>query len=253
MLRRILACLAVVLYVGACCAGIHGPSHSIIPALEDDTVALQRDNDGEWQNYCAGEWISPTEFITASHCVETAGMDELTEAIHQLAPDLVVWSPIGQEIRYANHSDVVLGVKIPRKGKIVAFDPDDDLALVSASGGTHSFAPVAIEDPAPGDEIHVEGHPVGLLAWTYKHGFVSKYRDDLIFRGHRVARLQLDVEIHPGNSGGGAFNTRGELVGICSFSVHNYPDLGFFVGADLVRPFLKSYYTKQLTHKGKGE
>ena len=150
-------------------------------------------------------------------------------------PGLQQWSPVGQEALYQTEDDVDKGLLVPRSSKVVAFDPEDDLALlVTAKPPAHTSAPVADGIPPVGSEVHVVGHPL-RLAWTYTHGYVVGYRYD---EDDKITRLQLDVIVHPGNSGGGAFDSEGRLVGICSFLIADQPGLSFFVGPDLINPFL---------------
>jgi S1-C subfamily serine protease len=49
--------------------------------------------------------------------------------------------------------------------------------------------------------------------------------------------MQVSAPVWFGNSGGGAFNDEGEIVGIASFIMKG-PSLGFFIPVDSIRPFL---------------
>lgn len=50
--------------------------------------------------------------------------------------------------------------------------------------------------------------------------------------------LQLSGAVWLGNSGGGAFNEDGELIGVCSWIDEGYPGVAFFVHADHVRDLM---------------
>lgn len=88
-----------------------------------------------------------------------------------------------------------------------------------------------------GEAIYVIGHPVGIFNWTVTFGHVSK-------PAHRAQRLNvglsmtamrppihLSVVVYPGNSGGGAFDKDGNLVGIVQAGMRGGPGLSFAVSA----------------------
>ncbi|CAN5889592.1 hypothetical protein BH23PLA1_BH23PLA1_25900 [soil metagenome] len=65
-----------------------------------------------------------------------------------------------------------------------------------------------------GQEVFAVGNPVGL-GWTYTRGVVSALRQERFGR-RNVPIIQTDTSITYGNSGGGLYNARGELIGINS-------------------------------------
>jgi S1-C subfamily serine protease len=52
--------------------------------------------------------------------------------------------------------------------------------------------------------------------------------------------LQVQVPVAPGNSGGGAFDDGGHLVGLMDGMLETLPGEGFFVPVEVIRPFLKA-------------
>lgn len=71
-----------------------------------------------------------------------------------------------------------------------------------------------------GDFVFTLGTPSDLAyADTLTAGVVSGLDRELVVNGHRRTYLQIDATLNPGNSGGGLFDERGELVGINSAKV----------------------------------
>jgi S1-C subfamily serine protease len=118
---------------------------------------------------------------------------------------------------------------------VLKHDQTHDLALLKVNKikdvPNHHVAPIAASAPLIGEKLSIYGHVVGMT-WTYTQGLVSAYREEN-FRpvesdGKRGPYMQVAGEVFKGNSGGGAFNDRGELVGIASFMVPA-PNECFFV------------------------
>lgn len=106
------------------------------------------------------------------------------------------------------------------KGKVIAFDPIKDLALVeldSVPAGTAGI-PLAKEDPEPGDSVHVIGNSTGGRGglFGYNTGFV---RNDFL-HGQQGAfcfyALCHQAPTNRGDSGGPVVNDEGELVAVIS-------------------------------------
>ncbi|MQB00210.1 MAG: trypsin-like serine protease [Actinobacteria bacterium] len=67
-------------------------------------------------------------------------------------------------------------------------------------------ARVSCRRPRVGDEVYAIGHPLGE-DWSVTFGHIS---------ADRGAYLQTDLNVLPGNSGGGLFNSDGKLIGLPS-------------------------------------
>ena len=100
-----------------------------------------------------------------------------------------------------------------KSAKIVGTDSRTDLAVVKVDGDTSMpFVKFAPDDVRVGDWVVAVGNPFGL-GGTVTAGIVSA-------RGRDVAGsaygdfLQIDAAINMGNSGGPAFNLKGEVVGV---------------------------------------
>ncbi len=97
--------------------------------------------------------------------------------------------------------------------KVVGTDPKTDLALIKVDG-KKDFAFVKFADHAPriGDWVVAVGNPFGL-GGTVTAGIVSARGRD-IGAGPYDDYIQIDAPINKGNSGGPAFDTEGNVIGV---------------------------------------
>lgn len=58
------------------------------------------------------------------------------------------------------------------------------------------------------------GNPLGELGGTVTSGIISALNRDILIEGTSLNLLQTSAAVNRGNSGGGLFNARGELIGI---------------------------------------
>lgn len=273
----IMLVLALVTLLPACCVhnNVKQPQPLTVPTVESmmqTTVALVKwvgvtgvDEDGdpeygevdpekdpkaELRSYCAGVWIDRDVILTAEHCVHDLGQpkeDPLSRMFRMLRglpePE---WDPTGQLLYFSMYGEVrdeSSGKKwrSSHRAKVLKVDPDHDLALVKVDPDeelrTHPVAALAT-NVTVGEDVQVIGHPSSLW-WTLTRGFVSQIRPhaDGPKKNSRIDVLQISAPIWFGNSGGGAFNAQGQLVGISSF-MRRGPNLAFFVDHQTIRTFL---------------
>lgn len=97
--------------------------------------------------------------------------------------------------------------------KVIGTDPKTDLALLKIDSAD-KFTPVkfAADKPRVGDWVVAVGNPFGL-GGTVTTGIISAAGRD-IGAGPYDNFLQIDAPINRGNSGGPAFNLKGEVVGV---------------------------------------
>lgn len=280
-MKKVLSVLliAVTMFLSACCVFniTRRPESKATMGeqLEQKTVAMVRyvanDEDGDvvpadentkgaWlAPYCSGVWINRDTFVTAGHCVESAGKPEEQQLIETMLEKMRVpreqwrafgiepWNPVGQAMYYSARVDIkdteTRKFRGCHTGKVLAYDLDHDLALVRALHNSADELPdhdVAIlaRSARVGEEVHIVGHTIGLW-WSYTHGYVAQNR--LNFPNYYkkpMNTLQVSAPVYYGNSGGGAFNADGELVGVMSW-IRTGPDLGFFVRYDEVEYMLR--------------
>lgn len=187
---------------------------SVIKRIKDSTVALVTEdkNDG-MKPYCSGVWVAEDVILTAHHCVN----DKMV-VLHVVHDDM-------------EHTGVSF---------IMDCDQDNDLVLLRVvTANTMPHPVVKIADSAwQGQRVHIMGHPAGLW-WTYIEGLMSSYREKGFFNSHFPTAYQISSATWFGNSGGGAFDDQGNLLGISSWISTLTPQLSFYIPRTTIQEFLK--------------
>ena len=109
-------------------------------------------------------------------------------------------------------------------GKVIYIDSKLDYALIQAESlkNTNSLPLCFANYPRPGQKVVALGSPLGI-AGTVIQGIVSAVREpteqlqDLV--PYYVTLIQTDAPISPGNSGGPLVNSKGEVIGINTWSL----------------------------------
>ncbi|MDI1266309.1 MAG: Do family serine endopeptidase [bacterium] len=97
--------------------------------------------------------------------------------------------------------------------KVIGADPRTDLALIKVEGRKDfPFAKLSDSKPRIGDWVLAVGNPFGL-GGTVTAGIVSASGRD-IGNGPYDDFIQIDAPVNKGNSGGPAFDTSGEVMGV---------------------------------------
>jgi serine protease Do len=97
--------------------------------------------------------------------------------------------------------------------KVIGTDARTDLALIKVEGASNfPFAKLSDGKPRIGDWVLAVGNPFGL-GGTVTAGIVSASGRD-IGNGPYDDFIQIDAPVNKGNSGGPAFNTEGEVMGV---------------------------------------
>ncbi len=97
--------------------------------------------------------------------------------------------------------------------KVIGTDARTDVALIKVEGGSNfPFANLSDGKPRIGDWVLAVGNPFGL-GGTVTAGIVSASGRD-IGNGPYDDFIQIDAPVNKGNSGGPAFNTEGEVMGV---------------------------------------
>lgn len=108
------------------------------------------------------------------------------------------------------------------EAEIYGIDRWSDLALLKIKEEGLSFATFA-KAPAGeekysymkvGETVVAIGNPLGELGGSVSVGVISALGREVRVEGMPMTLLQIDASVNPGNSGGGLFNLRGELIGI---------------------------------------
>lgn len=95
-----------------------------------------------------------------------------------------------------------------------------------------------------GEDVIAIGNPLGKLGGTVTKGIISALAREVEIDGISMTLLQTDAAVNPGNSGGGLFNKRGELIGIVNAKStgDNLDDLGYAIPIDKVYEIVQELY-----------
>ena len=118
-------------------------------------------------------------------------------------------------IQGANKVEVTLHNGESYPARIVGSDPANDIAVIKIDAKDLTTATIGDSSTVDvGDLAVAIGNPLGQLGGTATTGIISALDRTLDVEGTTLTLLQTDAAINGGNSGGGLFNSKGELIGI---------------------------------------
>ncbi len=98
---------------------------------------------------------------------------------------------------------------------VVGSDEKTDVAVLKIDATGLAFATIGDSDAlVVGDFALAVGNPLGSLGGTVTDGIISALNREIVVEGNPMTMLQTNAAVSPGNSGGGLFNSNGELIGI---------------------------------------
>ena len=122
------------------------------------------------------------------------------------------------------------------ESRLVARDPDVDLALLSIDAADLTpLKPVSVP-PRVGEMVFAFGHPWGQRN-TVTRGIVSALVSAQNRRGEKLPIVRSDATLAPGNSGGPLVNAHGEVIGINAMIVGG--DQSVSIAASVATEFVK--------------
>lgn len=128
--------------------------------------------------------------------------------------------------------------------RLLARDRYKDLALVQpeTSAQHFKFCPIQKSDALYiGQDVLVVGHPHGDF-YTVTNGIITNLN---YFWWTQCWVIKTNTLVNPGNSGGGMFNTKGELIGIISAmqldAFWQSTGIGIAISVREIHKFLKKY------------
>lgn len=135
--------------------------------------------------------------------------------------------------------------------QVVDFSPLYDLAILKISLENTPFLAFAPDEAKAGQTVYAVGSALGDLTGTFTAGTVSSPSRMI----GKIDCLQMDAAISPGNSGGPLVNSRGEVVGINTFSRTKGENLNFAIKTSVLDSLhrdknytvneFKEWYTKE--------
>lgn len=129
-------------------------------------------------------------------------------------------------------------------------DEKTDLAVIKLDSQPQGLIPAVIGKSSSlvvGETVVAIGNPLGNLGGTVTDGIISAIEREITVDSLDMVLLQTNAAVNPGNSGGGLFNTRGELIGIINAksSDVSIEGIGFAIPIDSA-----AYVTTSIIEKG---
>lgn len=127
------------------------------------------------------------------------------------------------------------------EAKIVAIVRGIDLALLELEDESffEEYPPATLSDELPriGGTVTALGYPLGGEALSITEGIVSRI-EHTGYKGNTLGlRIQVDVALNPGNSGGPVFMD-GDVIGLVFSGIPSAENIGYVIPTDEVRMFL---------------
>ena len=130
---------------------------------------------------------------------------------------------------------------------LVGTDAQTDVAVIKINAEGLTPAIYGNSDNLIIGEITVAiGNPLGELGGTVTDGIISALDREITVEGENMVLLQTNAAVSPGNSGGGLFNSKGELIGIVNAksSGENIEGLGFAIPINTAKPIISDLIEK---------
>ncbi|XP_051123302.1 protease Do-like 9 [Andrographis paniculata] len=153
-------------------------------------------------------------------------------------------------------------VKLKKRGSdtkylatVLAIGTECDIALLTVDDDEFwkGVSPVEFGDlPALQDAVTVVGYPIGGDTISVTSGVVSRIEILSYVHGStELLGLQIDAAINSGNSGGPAFNDKGNCVGIAfqSLKHEDVENIGYVIPTPVIMHFIQDY-EKNETYTG---
>lgn len=141
----------------------------------------------------------------------------------------------------ANKVQVTLHNGETYSARIIGSDQANDIAVIKIDAKGLTKATIGDSSTVDvGDLAVAIGNPLGQLGGTATTGIISALDRTLDIEGTTLTLLQTDAAINGGNSGGGLFNSKGELIGIVESkaSAVGVEGLGFALPINTVSPLI---------------
>ena len=129
------------------------------------------------------------------------------------------------------------------EAKLIGKDPQTDVAVVKIEAqGLKPAIYGNSENLIVGELTVAIGNPLGSLGGTVTDGIISALDREITVEGESMTLLQTNAAVSPGNSGGGLFNAKGELIGIVNAKStgESVEGLGFAIPINTARSIIES-------------
>jgi serine protease Do len=125
---------------------------------------------------------------------------------------------------------------------LIGSDSKTDLAVLKIKEtGLQSVVFGDSDKLVVGELVVAIGNPLGKLGGTVTEGIISALSREVSVDGKMMNLLQISAAVNPGNSGGGLFNSYGELIGIVNAksSGSGIEGLGFAIPVNIVKAVIE--------------
>jgi S1-C subfamily serine protease len=218
-----------------------------IARMKASTVAFMvQDEEGDFNTYCSGFFVSETEIMTADHCVMASVLINLPRELRMIGMALMEEEDLtGTEMIYTT-SGYMRGVNENPKeafvAKVVAEDRAHDAALlrVRRNNPAHLWLDVSHRMAEVGDQVGMMGAPANV-EYSYAAGVVSAIRYNISYPGFNKKGpfVQLNIATNGGNSGGPVINSdTGEVIGMLDFVNTRLDGYGFAIASTSLDNFM---------------
>lgn len=99
--------------------------------------------------------------------------------------------------------------------KVIGYDKDNDIAVIKIdASGLKAVKYGNSNQISVGDMAVIIGNPLGELGDSVTAGIISSTSREITLDNNTMNLIQTDASVNPGNSGGGLFNSKGQLIGV---------------------------------------
>ncbi|KAL1371644.1 hypothetical protein HN51_001884 [Arachis hypogaea] len=225
-------------------------------AVEVPPAAEAMEEDPVWENVVPGRVVPAMDSVVKVFCVHTEPNFSLPwQRKRQYSSSSSGFVIGGRRLLTNAHSvEHYTQVKVKKRGSDTKY-----LATVLAIGTECDIAMLAVDDdefwqgmspvefgnlPALQDAVTVVGYPIGGDTISVTSGVVSRIEILSYVHGStELLGLQIDAAINSGNSGGPAFNDKGNCVGIAfqSLKHEDAENIGYVIPTPVINHFIQDY------------
>ena len=138
----------------------------------------------------------------------------------------------------ASEITVTLSDGTSYKAGVFGYDPVGDIAVLTITEPNRKLCVASFindfDSVRVGDDLVVIGNPFKELTSSVTNGYVCAKDQKINIDGKILNLMQTDAAVNIGNSGGGVFNLKGELIGIANVKpqAEEIEGIGFAIPSD---------------------
>ncbi|KAI3768695.1 hypothetical protein L2E82_19525 [Cichorium intybus] len=221
---------------------------------DGDIVAAVADGPPPWES--VGKVVPSMDAVVKVFCVHTEPNFSLPwQRKRQYSSSSSGFIIGGRRVLTNAHSvEHHTQVKVKKRGSdtkylatVLAIGTECDIAMLTVNDDEfwEGISPLEFGDlPALQDAVTVVGYPIGGDTISVTSGVVSRIEILSYVHGStELLGLQIDAAINSGNSGGPAFNDKGECVGIAfqSLKHEDAENIGYVIPTPVIMHFIQDY------------